>query len=237
MTRQSKVGLALIFVLAGAVVLIGGSPAASQRQVRPSVVRTPTARDRNPDEQAEDPYANIGVLVESFVVEVDLSALYDMGVSPLGQAPHAVSVENILKCLKDPDRATVVTGAKALGVHRSQQGRVRQSETTYRARTKTVNTSQGPRETADYRSYENGQSFEVWPVLLSEDEIVLRYDFTYSGVRGEQRSGDEAPPDSVSWSWNGSVSVTAGKPLIVGATQDEDSVIFLILTAHIVSRT
>jgi hypothetical protein len=237
MTRQSKVGLALIFVLAGAVVLIGGSPAASQRQVRPPVVRPTTTRDRNPDEQAEDPYADIGVLVESFVIEIDLSALYEMGVSPLGQAPHAVSVENILECLKDPDTATVVTGAKAVGVHRSQQGRMRQSKTTYRAKTRVVNTSQGPRETVDYSPYENGQSFEVWPSFLSEDTIALRYDFTYSGVRGEQQSGGEAPPDSVSWSWNGSVSVTAGKPLIVGATQDEDSAVFLILTAHIIGRT
>jgi len=244
MTKPSKLSLVLVCTLAGAVVLIGGRPAASQRQVRTPPVRTPVvrppvARERNPEEQPEDPYAHTGVLVEAFVVQVDLAALYEMGVSPLGQEPHAVSVENILECLKDRDKATVVTGAKAVGSHRSEQGRVRQSETTYRPRTKAVNTNQGPRNTVEYRAYENGQTFAVWPTVLSENTVVLRYEFSYSGsgVRGKQQSHSEVPPDGVSWTWDGPASANVGEPTIVGAAQDESRAIFLILTAHIAGRT
>ncbi len=244
MTKPSKLSLVLVCALAGAVVLIGGRPAASQRQVRTPPVRTPVvrppvARNRNPEEQPPDPYAGTGVLVEAFVVQVDLAALYEMGVSPLGQEPHAVSAENILACLKDPEKATVVTGAKAVGIHGSQQGKMRQSETTYRPRTKVVKTNQGPRDTVEYRAYEHGQTFAVWPTVLSENTIVLRYEFAYSGsgARGEQQSNSEAPPDSVSWTWDGPASVNVGEPTIVGAAHDESRAIFLILTAHIANRT
>jgi hypothetical protein len=236
MTKQSKLGLVLVCALAGTVILLGGSPAASQRQVRPPVVRQSVAQERRPEEQPQDPFADVAVLVELFVVQVDLSAFEEMGVSPLGQEPHTVSADNILECLKDPDKATILTGAKAVSVHRSQQGQMRQSETTYRPRTRAINTDQGPRNTAEYRAYETGQTFQVQPTILSEDTILLHYDFSYAGVRGEQQSSDAAPPDTISWSWNGPASVTAGAPTIVGATQGESSAVFLILTAHIMDR-
>ncbi len=237
MTRPSKLSLALLCALAGAVVLIGGSPAVSQRQTRSPVVRPPVVRDRNSEEQPPDPYANVAVLVEAFVVQVDLSALYDMGVSPLGQQPHAVSVEDLLECLKDPDKAIVLTGAKTMGSHRHLKGQTRQEETTYRPRTKVINTSQGPRDTVEYRPYENGQSFQAEPMILSENAVHLRYGFSYSGLRGEQQANSEVPPNNVSWSWEGMVSVTAGEPAIVGASQDQNNAVFLILTAHIANRT
>ena len=60
----------------------------------------------------EDPYKDVCVLVEAFVVEVDLSSLYRQGVSPIGQKPDSVSVENILKCLDAKDIAQVTTGIK-----------------------------------------------------------------------------------------------------------------------------
>lgn len=211
------------------VVLLGGSPASSQRPLRPQIVR-----ERAPDERPEDPYANVGILVEAFVVEVDLTTLYEMGVSPLGQEPHAVSVDNILACLKHPDQATVLTGTKAMGVHRSMRGQLRQKGTTYRPHTRMTRTDQGPVQSVDYRPYETGQTFEVQPALVSEHAATIAYEFGYSAVRGE--GNDEAPPDAVSWSWNGTASVTLGTPAVVGATQDEDGVVFLILTAHIVNR-
>ena len=169
-------------------------------------------------------------------MQVKLPTLYEMGVSPLGQKPHAVSVENILECLKDPRQATVVAGAKTVGLHRSQQGQIEQRETTYQKRTRTVNTNQGRTNTVEYTPYKNGQSFEAWPAVLSGDTISLRYAFSYSGVRHAEQDDGETPPDTVSWSWNGPVSVNVGEPAIVGAAQDEGSAVFLILTAHIANR-
>ena len=231
MTKRSKLGFLVLCALAGAVLLLGGSPAVSQRQPRIAVVR-----DRTPDEQPPDPYLNAAVLVEAFVVQVDLSALYEMGVSPLGQEPHAVSVNNILACLKDTDKATVLAGAKAVGLHQSQKGQVGQRETTYRKRSKTVSTNQASTNTVEYRPYDSGQNFEVWPTLLSDTMVRLQYEFAYSGVQNAQRNDWDAPPDTVSWSWEGPVSMNVGEPAVVGAAQNEDSAVFLILTAHIANR-
>ncbi|MBN1360741.1 MAG: hypothetical protein JW993_09125 [Sedimentisphaerales bacterium] len=231
MTKHAKLSLAAICLLAAAIVLAGGSPAASQRPARPTIVR-----ERGAEPQAEDPYANVGVLVEAYVVKVELAALYELRVSPLGQAPRAVSVENILTCLKSPEKATVITGTKASGVHRSARGRVRQSETIYRSRARMVPTREGQVQTVDYTPYESGRTFQVQPTIVAPNAVVLEYEFSYSGFRGNREDNDEAPPDTVSWSWNGAATVITGMPTIVGATQAENSAIFLILTARIPNR-
>lgn len=231
MTKHAKLSLAAICLLTGAVVLTGGSPAALQRPLRSTV-----ARERSAEPQAQDPYADVGVLVEAYAVKVELAALYELGVSPLGQAPHAVSVENILTCLRSPDRATIITAVKASSVHRSARGQVRQSETIYRSRTRMVPTREGQAQSIDYTPYEAGRTFEVQSAVVSENTITLQYEFSYSGFRSGREEDDAAPPGRASWSWNGSASLTAGVPAVVGATQNEEGAIFLILTAHVAHR-
>ena len=54
------------------------------------------------------------VMVQAFLAEVKLEALYKQGVNPLGQKPKSVTVENILDCLKDKDKAKIVTGVKTV---------------------------------------------------------------------------------------------------------------------------
>jgi hypothetical protein len=70
-------------------------------------------------EPAKDKYEDSRILVEAFLVEVNLEALYASGVNPIGQEPNSVSVENIQQCLKNPDSGRVTTGAKAA----ARQGR------------------------------------------------------------------------------------------------------------------
>jgi hypothetical protein len=221
----------LILLLAGTVVLIHGTPAASQRQARISAVR-----ERADDERSEDPHANVDVLVEAFVVEVKLATLYEMGVSPLGQTPHAVSVRNLLESLKDPRDAIVLTGAKTISLHAGRTGEIRQTESTYRPRTRAIPTNRGQRSNTDYVRYENGQALNAVSRVLSETSLRVDYEFSYSGVRQEQQDDDSVPPATVSWSWEGTVSLATGEPSIVGAAQDRDNAVFLVLTAHIMDR-
>ena len=54
------------------------------------------------------------VMVQAFLAEVKLEALYKQSVNPLGQRPKSVTVENILDCLKDKDKAKIVTGVKTV---------------------------------------------------------------------------------------------------------------------------
>jgi hypothetical protein len=84
----------------------------------------------------------------------------------------------------------------------------------------------------DYSSYEYGQTLTITPFVRSDHAVKLAYDFGYSGARMDEED-TERPPDTVSWSWNGSISLEFGKPTIAGGMQDEENAIFLVLTAHI----
>jgi hypothetical protein len=212
----------LIVVLAGVSML-----AASDRRPQPRV-----ARRAEPAVREEDPYLNRTVLVEAYVVQMDPRALYGMGVNPLGQAPDSVSVANLLDHLEAGEKASVLVGAKAAAVHGTNRNTTRRSETRYYPKTKLINTPGGKKETVDYRAYEDGETLSITPFVLSESAIRLSYSFNYSGPRTIQQSG-EAPLSTVSWSWDGVTSLNVGQPRIVGATQDAESAIFFVLTAHV----
>ena len=68
-----------------------------------------------PSQQAgktEEAHQEKCILVEAFVVEVRLASLYELGVSPLGQKPNSVSVDNLLNCLGGKNIAQVTAGVK-----------------------------------------------------------------------------------------------------------------------------
>ena len=77
-----------------------------------------------------DPYKDSKILVEAFVVEVELDALYKQGVSPIGQKPKAVSIMNILRCFKDKDAAKVTAGTK-LALNHNEQSRIEEVKTIF----------------------------------------------------------------------------------------------------------
>ena len=97
---MSKISKSIVVLVAATLcmVLLAGHPVGPTAEAQAK--QTP---------KAEDPHKNVCVLVEAFVVEADLSELYKQGVSPIGQKPDSVSVENILKCLEAKDIAQVTT--------------------------------------------------------------------------------------------------------------------------------
>jgi len=219
MMAKSKAAIVAILLLGGVFLWVAGAGPA--RSGRPGATG-----------QQADPYAGTTVLVEAFVVEVDLAELYEMDVSPLGREPHSVSAEDILRCLEAHDTANVLLGAKAVGIHDTGKNQTRETETAYRTRTRMIGTPDGPKQSVDYSPYEYGQTLTISPEVRSDRAVDLGYSFEYSGVRIDEKD-TERPPDTVSWSWNGTVSLKFGKPTIAGAVQDEENAIFFVLTAHI----
>ena len=57
--------------------------------------------------------------------------------------------------------------------------------------------------------------------------------FQLHHFRQDQTQQDQVPPQKADWSWGGEVTVEPGKPIIAGAIQEEDSVVFLVLVAHL----
>jgi len=185
-------------------------------------------------EQVEDPCKNSTVLVEAFVVEVKLSALYDLGVSPIGQKPNSVSIENILKCLQDEDSAGVSTGAKVV-LQQKQSASAESKETIYRGRQEPIKVGSSRVVSRSYQSYNISSSFRASVNILPDSRIFVSFDFNQFGLE-KVASMDDMPPTTITREWSGTVSLEAGKPSIAGATQDEQKAVLLILCAHIKSE-
>lgn len=187
-------------------------------------------------EQIQDPYKNTTILVEAFVVEVDLSALYDLGVSPIGQKPNSVSIENILKCLQDKESAQVSTGAKVVLLQK-QSGSADSKETIYRGQQAPIRMSDRSNRTTPkaVRSYNISSSFDALVNILPDSRIFVSFNFEQFAVE-KVSSKSELLPTTIERGWSGTACLEAGKPSIAGATQDEQKAVFFILCGDIKSE-
>jgi hypothetical protein len=182
-------------------------------------------------EKAEEPHQDKCVLVEAFVIEVQLSELYEQGVSPIGQKPNSVSVKNILKCLDSSAMAQVTTGIKVT-VPSGHHGEAKIKETIQQIPFSNSRNVPGP---VRYLKYEIGKTFAATASIKSSSEILMSFDFNESTYRNIP-SNDDTPPNPINREWSGTVSLNAGQPEIAGATQNEETAVFLILCADIMGR-
>jgi hypothetical protein len=183
---------------------------------------------------AEEPRQDTCVLVEAFVVEVELSGLYEQGVNPIGQKPNSVSVENILKCLDASDVAQVTTGVK-VAVPSGHRGEAKITETIHIERKIPIPNDRKVPGPVRYTNYEIGKTFGATASVCPSDEILISFDFSESTYRNIP-STDDTPPNAISREWSGMVNLNAGQPAIAGATQNEETAVFLIICADIMGR-
>jgi hypothetical protein len=175
-------------------------------------------------ENTATPGGNATIRVEAFVIQVNLSALAERGVSPIGEAPHAVSVENILTCL-ETGQACVIAGAKAASQHEGH-GTIRANRTIYRTRE-----APDPRRAMPARSQSTDQ-FEVTTAVRTSSAVRVQFDYT-AAMFLQDPGETYGPPNLATWEWSGAIVLTPGEPEIAAATQDEKRAVFLLLAAHI----
>ena len=176
-------------------------------------------------EKAEDPHEGSVIVVEAFMVEVRLSELYELGVPVISEGGKSVSAEHILKCLKDAETAAVTAGAKLAVAHTER------AKTDMTARQgKYV----GPAKEKRFEFQEVGTSLTVEAQILRGGRILVELDFEHSCLEENEPADDDGLwPASVRWNWSNSVSLEAAKPTLIGATQDQETATFLIITANI----
>jgi hypothetical protein len=193
-------------------------------------------------EQVKDQYKDSRILVEAFVVEVKLEALYKAGVSPIGKKPNAISIDHILHCLEGPDSAQVTSGAK-VAVRNNEEGSIQQQTTKRVKRTTTrverplpagenEGRSARPRRTQrrEFNDYTAGLTFRTEAHVLSQKRVRVGYSFAQSDF---DFSEPNMPPGKIKRDWSGTVSLEPGRPSIVGSTQNPEKAAFLILCADI----
>lgn len=174
-------------------------------------------------QRAEDAEANSMILVEAFMVEVPLSELYNAGVPTVSEGAKSVSAEQVLACLRKPRTGAVTAGAK-LAVHKG-----------IKARTET-NTVQGvwsgPPEERRLEFQDFGVSLTAQGGVIAGGQIGLNLEFKHKGL-DEGEGGNGAQPIITDRNWECGMTLEPGKPTLVGATQDEDTAVFLIVTANL----
>ncbi len=209
--------------------LIAGGPLAE-----PTVKAQPKGTPPRKTELIDDPYKDSTILVEAFVVEVRLSALYDLGVSPIGEKPNSVSIDNIMRCLQNEDNAKIISGAK-VAVKQREQGETESEQMIYLEQQKPAKTSEASKKPPVVRSprpYKFSKTFRASANILSHNRIYVSFSFTGNSM-DKVPAKNGMPPNTVNWQWSGMVCLNRGKASIVGATQDEKEAVFLILCADI----
>jgi hypothetical protein len=174
------------------------------------------------------------VMVQAFLAEVKLEALYKQNVNPLGQKPKSVTVENILDCLKDKDKAKIVTGLKTVQQADGAEYKSQTEKTCYIKHEEQKSVPNGEQQVVSRRldPYKQGTSLNSAVSMMPEDKIKVEFSFSHSGFSLDKENKD-IPPDQLSFDWRGCVLVKAGKPAIAAATQDEEKAVFLIITADV----
>mgnify|MGYP005847274715 CR=1 FL=1 len=179
------------------------------------------------DTKSPDPHKDTSVLVEAFVVKVTTAALTESRVNPIAKAPDGISITNILWCLRDPEKGKVISGAKVTSQHHNE-AKTEQKKSIY---IKDI-PSRGR-----YRSYSESKSFTVRPRITTDEKISVSYIYSETIFlpenNPEYNKEGSRPLDMAEYEWQGSLTAKSGIPQIVGANQDNDSIVFLIITATI----
>jgi len=225
MAKISRNILIIVFVISCALIAVG-------LLVEPIAEAQPRRTESKKVELIEDPYKDSTILIEAFVVEVRLSTLYDLGVSPIGEKPNSVSIDNILRCLQNEDNARILSGAKVAVKHR-EQGTTESEQMIYFEQQKPAETSEKSNKLPVVRSprpYKFSKSFSVSANIIAANRIFVSYSYSENAL-DKAPTKDSMPPNSVNWQWSGMVCLEMGKASIVGAAQDEKKAVFLILCA------
>jgi hypothetical protein len=191
------------------------------------------------NDKAETQKSDQCILVEAFVVEVQLEALYKLGVSPISQKPDAVTVENILDCLDGKDMAEVSTGLK-ISVLPEKAGEAKTTEKVYVERQASVpasrrTDSRGPAASKSFQSHEISRQLSTWALIRPNGMILMDFTFQQSTYR-QAPTDDEKSPNTIGRQWSGTACLEPGEPVIAGTTQDGETAVFLVLCAYVKGR-
>lgn len=183
------------------------------------------------EQKQQNPYENSRILVEAFLVEVKLDALYNSGVSPLGGKGKSAAAENITAILKNKDNGKVVTGAKVF-ISNGERGRSNEEKSIQvpQEHKIIIPNQTEPQITRNFLGFKVVTNFSADGTIEQDGKIKVNFSFDQSTFKKNQKE-TETSFDVISRIFQSNAIFETGKPTIVGETQDEDSAIFLIITA------
>jgi hypothetical protein len=158
------------------------------------------------------------------MVQARLSALRSLDVPQISRGCKSVTAEHILKLLKTTDAAVVTAGAKLALVQGNK------AKTSTKAN-HPVHLGPSDKKVVRRQYVNIGTQFTAVAEVRRDDKIFVNLEFEHSAIE-ESHGGDDSGM-AVERQWSSSVYVQAGKPTLVGATQDKEIAAYLIVTANI----
>ncbi len=199
-------------------------PLAGATRSRSSALRRPS---RIVD--SNDPFKHNTVLVEAFVVDADMSVLYEMGVDPLGQGSKAVGARHIQDYIVREGPEAVIAATR-VAVRQHDVASIR--ETRRVAVVQEGVNAESERKKANYFMVDLKKTFEADVSITSDRRVRLGYVLSLNTVPDTSKFVAHGPEGTRDWSWSGTVSLTFDEPRIVASTQHGSQATFLLLAVH-----
>jgi len=210
------------------------------KETRERVVRkpSPAARATQVSEKVENVF--LSVVVETYLVQVDMDALYGYGVAAVPQkASETVTVPRLVSCLADPDDGRVLDSTRVV-VYSRERGEVQSTSSEYVKQAVTGKVSAAkpgarPVQSVRFQSYSSGTTLRVtsYAVREAQPKIRLELSYNHSGWFLSERE-DGAPPSTVQYELNTTFEVEDGEAVVVGGKQSGKRGLFLVVRASVV---
>ncbi len=170
-----------------------------------------------------DPYKDSVVWVEAFMVEVKVAELYALGVPIISQGSESVTVDHILKYLKEGNAGALKAAAR-LEVAQDEA-----AETDSIVRQGYYTGVGNP--TLEYGDFSTFLGASVH--ILSGTKLFAEVTFKHSALTKDKPYADAGRPAILEKNWSIRTCLQTGEPTLVGATQDEAMTAFLVVTANV----
>jgi len=181
-------------------------------------------QEADTQQKVENPYKYARVLVEALLVEVKLDAMEKAGVGLLSK--EQPSAAKILDIIKDKNAGRIQTVEK-LALISPGRGHMEAS-----ARTD-VPLSQDPNDKVkSWRQYDIGSAVNANLEIQPDGRILMSFKMDLK-ILGNDSKAENQPPDVLSYSWDSSVTLKSGTPIIAGALEGKGKMTYLILRADI----
>jgi len=221
--------------------------AASDGVTRESRSRTTsrTAASNTPPVSVKKEDAYLSVVVETYLLQVDMDALYGFGVAAVPQkADEMVTVPRLVSCLADPNDGRVVDSARVV-VYSRENADIKSTNTVYveRGGTGPAAARSGgarpprPAQSVTYVSYDSGTTLDVSSLASRAADPPIRLSLSYSHsdfLISEAQIG--APPNTVSYDLQTTFDLEDGQAIVAGSKQTGNRGLFLVVRASILGE-
>lgn len=231
----------MIFCLVG-LVARDGVTKANRARIGPRDAARLATKAEQATEKAED--VPLTVVVETYLVQVDMDALYGFGVAAVAQkADETVTVPRLVSCLDDPANGRVLDSTRVV-MHSRERGEVESTSTEYireaitgKATLTKAGSKPAPAESVRFRAYDSGTNVRVtsYAALAADPAIRLELSYNHSGwFLSETEAG--APPSTVQYELNTVFELEDGEAVVAGSKQTGKRGLFLVVRASIVGK-